>query len=58
MGREGLEQPANLRGESAIGTGSAAYSHALDADLKRIVTAWPALPASVRANMLALLGDG
>jgi hypothetical protein len=58
----GLETPA-ASGNSGNGLGEsplpgAAQSGAVDADLARVVVAWPDLPDVIRRAMLALIASG
>ncbi len=60
--REGLEQPPKSSGKTAVSTIGGAKSDvigaaggAIDPDLQAILDAWPRLPESVRAEVLAMV---
>jgi hypothetical protein len=58
VGPPGLEQPRDFPRETAKVAPGGAPGGAVpaDADLARIIIAWPDLPAHVRAAVLALIG--
>jgi len=58
MSGAGIEHDANCLGKASTrpdaGAESGALSGEIASDLTEVVTAWPALPPDVRANILAM----
>jgi hypothetical protein len=55
MGDEGLELSQNPGGKSPVSPKRGTNSGTVDNELAQLMTAWPKLPAEVRANILAVV---
>jgi hypothetical protein len=55
MGNEGFELTQNLGGKSVVLPERGTNSGTVDSELAQLATAWPNLPAEVRANILAMV---